>query len=320
MSENNNTVQMPATQSNDGPKAMLVSLTFKFGRQGGQDDEITTQICSENGASDDSLKATKRTICKEAFEPLAKIRGEFSAAVKRVTIPWDIKGVYFCKPKNVAKIIALRDGNEEHQLPDGRVIPARLGYMNEFNRIKQEHLLDQYDKWREITQSKLGKAYKEDEFPSREDLTMNVFCKLSIMAMPEAEAIRKIHDIDEALVEELVKSNNERVKRSIQQGMVTAYNRLMEPLQKMVDVLTSDKPRIFETLVTNVKDVVDEIDGLNLADDPALNQFAEQAKSMIGNLTADHLRDSKVIRQKVANAANAIISNFGKPGVRKFAA
>ncbi len=307
-------------QASDGPKAMLISLTFKFGRQGGQDDDITNEICTKHEASDDSLKATKRTICKEAFEPLSKIRGEFSAAVKRVTIPWDIKGVYFCKPRNVAKVVAIRDGHDEHQLQDGRIIPARLGFMNEFNRIKQEHLLDQYDKWKDMTKTKLGRAYKEDEFPSREELTMNVHCKMAIMPMPEAEAIRKIHDIDEALVEELVKSNNERVKRSVQQGMVVAYNRLMDPLQKMVDVLTSDKPRIFETLVTNVKEVVEEIDGLNLADDPALNQFAEQAKAMIGGLSADQLRDSKVIRDKVANAANAIISNFGKPGVRKFAA
>lgn len=317
MSENNIT---PITQPEATPKAMLVSLNFRFGRQGGQDEEITTQICTENGASDDSLKATKRTICKEAFEPLSKLRGEYSAAIKRVTIPWDIKGVYFCKPRNVAKVVAIQNGHEEHRLPDGRVIAARIGYEPEFNRLKQEHLLDQYDKWKELTQRKLGKAYKESEFPSKEELTINVYSKLAIMAMPEAEAIRKIHDIDEHLVNELVKSNNERVQRSIRQAMTQAYGRLMDPLQKMVDVLTSDKPRIFETLVTNVKDVVDEIDGLNLSDDPALNTFALQAKDMLGSLTADDLRESKVVRQKVANAASSLIANFGKPGIRKFAA
>lgn len=306
--------------NNESPRAMLVSLNFRFGRQGGQDEALTDQLCNENEASDDSLKATKRTICKEAFEPLSKLRSEFSAAVKRKTIPWDVKGVYFCKPKNVAAVALLREGREEQVLENGQVIPAVFGYGKEFNRLKADHLLGNYDKWKEITQQKLGKAYKEDEFPTLEELTTKVWWKMAIMPMPEAEAIRKIKDIDESLVAELVKQNNERVKNSIQQGMVVAYNRLMEPLQKMVEVLTSDKPRIFETLVTNVKDVVDEIDGLNLADDPALNQFAEQAKSMLGSLTADQLRDSKVMRQKTAIAANTILENFGKTGVRKFAA
>lgn len=280
---------------------MLVHLSFKFGRQGGQDDEITQDICQRNGASADSLKASKRTICKEAFEPLANIRTLFTAAVKRCTIPWDIKGVYFCKPANVHKIIAARDE-----------------YGREFNRLKDEHLLAQYDTWFAMTEEKLGKAFKEDEFPSREELIHNVKFHLSIMPLPESEALRKIKDIDESLLSELIKSNDQRIQQGIRQGMITAYNRLMEPLQKMVDVLSGDKPRIYETLVTNVKDVVAEIPGLNLTDDPQLARFAESARQMLGNLTADQLRDSRVVRRETAEKARELITQFGQLGVRKF--
>ena len=292
---------MNENNTNSTPQAMLVSLNFKFGRQGGQDDEITGQICTENNASKDSLKATKRTICKEAFEPLSTLRSEFSAAIKRITIPWDIKGVYFCKPANVEKVIAIRDQ-----------------FGPEFNRLKEEHLLASYENWKEMTKEKLGNAYKEQEFPSREELTMNVFWKLSIMPMPESEALRKIKSIDESLLAELIKSNDTRIQRGIQHGMVIAYSRLMEPLQKMVSTLSEDKPRIYETLVTNVQDVIAEIPGLNLADDPALAAFATQAQALLGNLTADQLRDSKVVRKATAEAAQGLLATFGQVGIRKF--
>ena len=59
--------------SNTTVQAALVSLSFKYGKQGGTDKEITKRICAENEASDKSLKASKRTICKEAFDPLKKM-------------------------------------------------------------------------------------------------------------------------------------------------------------------------------------------------------------------------------------------------------
>lgn len=298
--ETSNTTTTPAMQ------AMLVSLTFKFGKQGGQDDEMTNELCQSHNSDKSVVRGTKRTICKEAFDPLKKIMNEFRGAVSRVTIPWDMKGVSFCKPVGVAKVVAARDL-----------------YGPLFNEAKENHLLGQYDTWKEITRTKLGDAYKEEEFPTREDLAMNVFYKIAIMPLPESEALRKIKDIDESLMAELIKSNDSRIQAGIRQGMVTAYTRLMQPLEHMVDVLTdADATKIHESLVENVRKVVEEIPSLNLADDPTLSQFAANASKMLETLKADDLRgkgsEVKVIRRQVAQNAANLLATFGQVGIRRF--
>lgn len=284
---------------------MLVSLTFKFGRQGGEDNEMTQELCSKHDADKSLVKGTKRTICKEAFDPLKKIMNEFRGAVGRITIPWDMRGMSFCKPAAVAKVVAARDL-----------------YGPLFNGSKENHLLGQYETWKEMTKAKLGNAWKEDEFPTREDLAANVYFKMAIMPLPESEALRKIKDIDESLMAELIKSNDARIQAGVKQGMVTAYTRLMEPLQHMVDVLTDDSPKIHESLVENVRKVVDEIPSLNLTDDPALAQFAGKVNEMLATLNADDLRQKnkefKVVRRQVAQDAANLLATFGQVGIRRF--
>lgn len=285
---------------------MLISLTFKFGRQGGMDEDMTNELCKSHNSDKSLVKGTKRTICKEAFDPLKKIMGEFRGAVGRVTIPWDMKGVSFCKPAGVAKVIAARDL-----------------YGPLFNEAKENHLLGQYETWKTMTKEKLGNAWKEDEFPTREDLAANVFFKIAIMPLPESEALRKIKDIDESLMSELIKSNDARIQQGIKQGMVTAYQRLMEPLEHMVDVLTDDETtKIHESLVENVRKVVEEIPSLNLSDDPTLTAFAANASKMLETLKADDLRgkkdEVKVVRRKVAQDASNLLATFGQVGIRRF--
>ena len=101
--------------------------------------------------------------------------------------------------------------------------------------------------------------------------------------------------------------------------MQQAYTRLMEPLQNMVNVLSTDKPRIFESLVGNVREVIAEIPGLNLTDDIALAKFAREAEVMLTSITPEMLRDDKVLRQDTVDKAKAIITTFGVVGKRRFA-
>lgn len=279
---------------------MLISLTFRFGKQGGVDKAITAHICAENNASDKSLKATKRTLCKAAMDPLKKLAGEFRSKLSRITTQWDIDGVYLCKPANVAKVIALREE-----------------YFPAFDVVKASHLLENYDLWKEKTREENGSAFNEDEFPTREEL-MEVTRELSIMPLPESDVLRRIKDIDATLLHELMKSNDERIQKGIAEGMAQAYTRLMEPLQHMVKVLSEDKPRIYESLVENVRGVISEIPGLNLTDDSELARFASEAERMLSSIDAATLRESPIVRRETAERAQTILATFGQLGKRRF--
>lgn len=281
--------------------AMLISLSFTFGKQGGQDKDLTEELCSRHGASKKYVKGTKIVICPEAFQPLKKLTGEWRQRLTRITSNWDIPGVHLAKPINVQKAIALRDE-----------------YTPLLNVQKASHLLERLDEWKELTKEQLKGAYKEEQFPTRDTLIRDVTWTMGVMPLPESEAIRRVKDIDDTLMEELTKSHNARVQSGIREGMVQAYSKLMKPLQAVVTNLSRDKVKIYETLVTNVLDVVNEIPGLNLTEDHELTVFAAEAKQLLTNIDADALRDSPVLRQETLNKANDLLATFGQPGLRRF--
>lgn len=282
--------------------SMLVHLAFHAGAQSGQDEETTAEICSAKNATDDGLKANVRYICKEAYEPITKLKNEFTKKIKRITTPYEIKSVYLAKSSAVAKIIALRDE-----------------YMPAFQMLKTGHLLGRYDEWLELTKAQTGDAFKPERFPTKDQLDSSCRWELSVMPIPESELLRKVRDLDEHLIDELVKSQEERVQSMFAKAKAEGYARMIAPLQKMVEVLTKDEPKIFESLVGNVSDIVEAIGDINHDNDPTLNEFAAKAGEMLKNINLKELRKDPVIRKETAEQAQAMLTMFGNLS-RKFAA
>lgn len=280
--------------------AMLISLSFTFGRQGGEDKALTAELCEKYGSSKKAVKGTKLVLCKEAMAPLKTMASEFRGRLARITTKWDVDGVYLCKPSNVAKVMALRDE-----------------YFPQLQLLKAGHLLERYEGWKALTREQLQGTYKEEEFPTLEQL-QEIEWGLTIMPLPESDALRRIKDIDDTLMEELTKSHSERVQKGIKEGMATAYSRLMAPMQHMVDTLSKEGPKIHETLCENVRKVIAEIPGLNLTDDSDLMAFAKKAEELLATISSDILREDPVIRQSTADKAKAILETFAAPGFRKF--
>lgn len=285
------------------PTTMLISLNFAFGKSGGKDKEITTRICTETGAQEEDLYAYKRTVCKEAYAPLKSLQSEWKGRLRRIAPPFDIPSTFLCKPMNVAKAMVLRDEYD----------PA-------LTILKESHLIERYDHWKELTRSKTRGAFIEDQFPSVEEFRESVTWRMDVMPLSDGEAMRRIKDLGgDDIMDALTASHNERVQRGIKSGMAEAFTALITPLQHMVDTLKKPDKIIRESLVDNVRKVIAEIPGLNLTDDPELTRFATESEALLASLDTDSLRESPVVRQETADKGEFLLATFGSLS-RKFAA
>lgn len=292
-----------ATSTTPTHSAMLVHLAFHTGTQSGNDAETTDEICKSKNATEKGLRASVRYICKEAYEPILKLKGEFKKKIERITTPYGINGVYLAKPSAVEKILALRDE-----------------YMPAFQILKASHLLENYDEWQTLTREQTGDAYKAERFPTREQLDSSCRWEISIMPIPESDLLRKIKELDSTIIDELVKSNEARVQELFAKSKAEVYARMIEPLQHMVNVLSKEGTKIYETLVGNMADIVDAVGDTNYDNDPELSTFATQASEMLKNIDTETLRKDPVIRKETADKAQAILNTFGAMGKRRFAA
>jgi hypothetical protein len=105
----------------------------------------------------------------------------------------------------------------------------------------------------------------------------------------------------------------------VQVGMKTVYSRLKAVIEKAatrlreyVPATETDKEQngFRDSLIENIAELVELVPILNVTNDPALNQFAERARAEITAYTADALKDSDKLRNKVAAAADDIISQM----------
>lgn len=85
---------------------------------------------------------------------------------------------------------------------------------------------------------------------------------------------------------------------------------LREALQRVADRCSANG-KLYDTVFTNLRDLVALSTDLNIANDPLIAQIATLAAPLAAN-EAEILRDDKAARKAVAETANGILSYFGK--------
>jgi len=88
--------------------------------------------------------------------------------------------------------------------------------------------------------------------------------------------------------------------------MAEAWMKIYRPIKHMAEVLSKDKPKIFESLLTNVTDLVNILPDLNFTEDPKLEEMRKEIEGKLCDITADQLRDSKYLRNLALEAAEGL--------------
>jgi len=103
----------------------------------------------------------------------------------------------------------------------------------------------------------------------------------------------------------------------IRQAVADTWWRLIQPVRHMAEKLASPDAVFRDTLVDNVREMTALIPALNLTNDSRLTGAARDIETAFAGLSAQTLRENKVERKAVAEAAARIVAQFGSLGVRK---
>jgi hypothetical protein len=158
----------------------------------------------------------------------------------------------------------------------------------------------------------LGQMYKESDYP--EHSTLKAKYDISVIPRPiPTEGDWRITLSDENL-EELKKELREQETKKTENAMKEAWMKIYKPVKHMTEVLSKDKPKIFESLVTNVKTLVTILPDLNFTEDPELEKMRKEVEDKLCDITADQLRDSKYLRNLALEAAEGLRQKIKEKG------
>jgi DNA-binding transcriptional regulator/RsmH inhibitor MraZ len=267
------------------------------------DREASEEIAAIHGADTDSGRFNKRLVPRKELEEITKIIGLARRDHEFVTLPWSDNGY------RVLPAAAYIDHTTTLRLRAAEFNAAVARLVARFEVLV-------------TTQRRLGTLFKVEDYPGMRDeagilrftfpdeLRARFSFETKVLPLPDVDDFRvSIGDQD-----------RERIKRqiadSIQAALRVGTRELWQRLYKAVSHMSArmadynaaedgKKPRLYDSIITNIVDIVDVLPKLNIAGDTELERMAGEVRQSL-LVDPQQLRKSQTMRSDAAKAATDI--------------
>jgi len=281
--------------------AMLVTFTLHGWSARRHDPGASQYVAVHHDAAANAGRYNKRLLPKAALAALNAAQNQARKTHYRHTLPWDDAGARLLPVANYERYTHALDELIE------RIFTER------------ERFLSDYDSHVERARLDLGRLFKRDDYPSREELRVRYSARYRIEPVPDSGHF----------LADLGAGENVRVRRDIEHqvslrlngALGDLYRRLGEAVGHVCERLSEDengKPRVFrDSLIENLRELVDIVPRLNLFGDRHLEHLCEEVKHRIACVEPDVLRPSgasgkfdPAVRRRVKRDAEDLAAHF----------
>lgn len=297
------TVQAPSISSS----AVLIDLSISTWTGRKLDKRASNDVTAQNGAAKGVANVHKKLLgdCAE-LDAVQKFSANARNAHYAMTMPWSDLGLRLCPTKQYMGTGA-RDGYET----------TMTELQTEFWRLVKT-FLDAYDWELSQAQVKLGALFNNSDYPSRDAIAAKFKFRFTAMPLPDAGDWRL--DIGNEAAASMREQYEKFYGAQLQQAMGDIWERAHKALSAMserLDYADSDTKKIFrDTLVANVREIVDLLDVMNITDDPVMADAHRRLDHALRGVTPDALREDSYLRaetKRQVDEVKKIIDNL--PGL-----
>lgn len=270
---------------------VISKLTIRqwSGRKG--DKQAGRETAARNRADEKMVRVSKTLIPVEALEPIKQLGHEVRTYHYESTVVW-AEGAQF--------------------LPSRLSMPysaAMQEFRLRFDRLAREFCA-KYPSLVEAAPQLLGSLYCEEDYPTPERMRALFALEVSYEPVPDAEHFfAELASTTLAEFRRDLEAKNEQRERAMRRDL---WERLRDPVLKMAEAL-SQPDRIFRnSLVTNVQDIAQRIDALNVFDDPGISSVADVLRTSLAALDPELLRVSSEERASAARTARSLADRIAE--------
>lgn len=247
-------------------------------------------------------KGQKKWIEVDGLEALKEFQREFKDAVHSLArYPYGV-GLYLAPAQVVDDLVKLK-----------------LKYETQLNTVWMNWADEVYPVWADSAAERMGALYNQADFPTLTDCRKRFRAELVLIPLAEKEQVARIALISPTSKQLLMDHADAKSKEAIAELHKQIWTDLMKPIQQVVTVFEKDKPKVYETLLGNLMQIVNVIPSYKeLCQDPELEQAAAAAKEVFGKITTEDLRSSEEARKQALFQAKELVAKF-QPFARKFA-
>lgn len=174
------------------------------------------------------------------------------------------------------------------------------GFKAEFPRRVAAFLADLPD-LKAAQKVTLNGLFLESDYPTTEELMKKFDFRFKVLPFPDAEQFGVV--LPEADLIDIRQSIDEHTAEAAQVASRDLWNRMYEAVSRMTEQLSKPKPRIHDSLVENMREIVELLPSLNFTGDQKLTDLCGQAATKLGNQSTEELRTCHGARMTAAKEA-----------------
>lgn len=305
----------PREESSLASKAMLCSISISAWSGYKYDREASEEIADIHGAEKDSGRFNKRLVPRKELEEITKVIGLARRDHEFVTLPWSDTGF------RVLPAAAYMDHIESmgKHATDFKAAVSRL-------EARFEALV--------TSQSRLGTLFRVSDYPGMRDengklcfafpneLRERFSFETKVLPLPDADDFRVSMGNEDR--ERIKRQISESIEASLRVGTRELWQRLYKVVSHMSQRMTEyntakegEKPKLYDSMITNIVEIVDVLPKLNIAGDTELDRMASEVRRALV-VDPKELRKSETARSETAKAAVDIVQRMaaymGEPG------
>jgi hypothetical protein len=271
---------------------MLVELNISVWTGRKLDKGVSAEIDAQKQTTTRAGNYNKKLFADEpAFDALGKFAGNARTFHYHATMPWSDSGLrllttamYFDYQKTISEM--ERDFTE---------------LVSEF--------LDQYDVMINRARTKLGSMFNVNDYPHKDTIADKFRFSTKFSPVPDIGDWRV--DIGNDAQQVLKESYATAYSANIESAYQDVWDRTYEALRNMSTKLTGESKQIFrDTLVTNVREMVDLLDKFNITGDAKMKQAKARIENALLGVTPDALREDDGLRLDTKSKVDELLKEF----------
>jgi hypothetical protein len=277
---------------------MLCALSISIWSARKLDRAATSKTTTDAGAAADAARVNKNLLAGQdaALKKVQAIASAARADHYALTLPWSDNG------PRILSVDLWQQLNKKLQ-----------NHALEFKAAVDEFIAD-YSQARDRARFSLGTLFDDADFPSASRVAQKFSFDFDFDPLPTAGDFRaNLTDADaDAIRKEIDARNNARIAdamRDVWQQLYAHINRISATLPQYE---AGDIKRFNDTIVTNLRDMLTILPGLNITNDPTLAAIADRAAAELATIHPQTLRDDPTARSRATSAASSICATMAQ--------
>lgn len=269
-------------------RAVLMRLTMGLPGESRQDENLTAEVKSEHSLGENAGKWMKALFPPDALKTVKEVQVQARKYHDSVTLPFD-KGIGILPAALIKEY-----GDKMRDFKDRR------------DAVIARDFVPNYDSFIEWARSEQNGTFDPDLYPPIDQMLKKFFFRTNPLPVPDSahfeNNVASLLGVD-------TQSVDDRVADAAKDAQKELMRRIIEPVQYMAKTLSKEKPKIFETLITNLEDIIRVAPALNLSGDPQIDAFVKEMEQLT-QFGTDQIRKKENIRATLAAQSQALMEKL----------